>query len=186
MNELYAEIDRLRAALQAERELREKGCYQEDGIPCPNIAENETLRERAEYEARRAEKGWNLHQKCHDIMEHKITELEAALKRETNEYIEASHTLAIERDEWKERAERAEADVKKWIKIAGENQKSANKCEADNAALRKRVEELKELIDGATDAVECFGDSDNDAQMYWREMWLKKAKQAIKETGGER
>ena len=44
--------------------------------------------------------------------------------------------------EW-EKVERAEADVKKWIKIAGENQKSANKCEADNVALRKRAEKAE-------------------------------------------
>lgn len=51
------------------------------------------------------------------------------------------------------------------------------------AALKAENEGLRELIDGATEAVECFGDSDSDAQMYWRETWLKKAKQALTEAG---
>jgi chromosome segregation ATPase len=38
------------------------------------------------------------------------TELEAALKRETNEYIEASHTLIIERDEAREQVKKLEAE----------------------------------------------------------------------------
>ena len=53
--------------------------------------------------------------------------------------------------------------------------------EYDNDLIRanKRIKELEELVDGATEAVEIF-QAGGDAAQYWKEMWLKKAKEALK------
>jgi hypothetical protein len=56
-NVLYAEIDRL-------------------------LARVKELEEELDYERSRAVKAWELHQKCHDVMEPEIEELEAALTEE--------------------------------------------------------------------------------------------------------
>lgn len=60
--------------------------------------------------------------------------------------------------------------------------------EAERADDRAKIEELKkenrrlrELVDGATVAVELFKDT-APAQKKWREEWLNKAREALKEA----
>lgn len=54
----------------------------------------------------------------------------------------------------------------------------AIRCEFE--AMAKRIKELECLVDGAMEVVELFGDT--DAQIYWREMWLKKARKLFNEA----
>ena len=72
--------------------------------------------------------------------------------------------------------------------IARIEDRVSEEYEAERADDRAKIEELKkenrrlrELVDGATVAVELFKDT-APAQKKWREEWLNKAREALKEA----
>lgn len=72
--------------------------------------------------------------------------------------------------------------------IARLEDRVSEEYEAERADDRAKIEELKkenrrlrELVDGATVAVELFKDT-APAQKKWREEWLNKAREALKEA----
>ena len=51
------------------------------------------------------------------------------------------------------------------------------------ARLKSENAALRELIDGVEDVVESFGKT--DAQIYWREMWLKRVRKLKEAEQGQ-
>lgn len=63
-------------------------------------------------------------------------ELRAALKRETNEYIEAAHTLLVERDE-----------LKAEIKLLKQRQTVVTSLIRENERMEREIERLRNALD---------------------------------------
>ncbi len=70
-----------------------------------------------------------------------------------------------------------------WSKNFWGLDKNYDELQKENDTLTTRIKELETLIDGAMAVVELFGET--DAQIYWREMWLKKARKEVAEGGVE-
>jgi len=68
-----------------------------------------------------------------DRLKAENAELRAALKRETNEYIEAAHTLLVERDE-----------LKAEIKLLKQRQTVVTSLIRENERMEREIERLKE------------------------------------------
>ena len=97
---------------------------------------------------------------------------------------------------WTKRIEELAAENKRLValndtfpqEIARLEDRVSEEYEAERADDRAKIEELKkenrrlrELVDGATVAVELFKDT-APAQKKWREEWLNKAREALKEA----
>ena len=70
-----------------------------------------------------------------------------------------------------------------WDKPIGE---LANVIDGKDKAIAekdKEIERLKSLVDGAMEIVEISGKT--DAQINWREAWLKNAREILKEDSDE-
>jgi archaellum component FlaC len=99
-------------------------------------------------------------------------------------------------NEWTKKIEELEAENKRLValndtfppEIARLEDRVSAEYEAERADDSAKIEELKkenkrlrELVDGATVAVELFKDT-APAQKKWREEWLNKAREALKEA----
>ena len=70
-----------------------------------------------------------------------------------------------------------------WDKPIGELANVIDEKDKVIAEKDKEIERLKSLVDGAMEIVEISGKT--DAQINWREAWLKNAREILKEDSDE-
>ena len=107
-----------------------------------------------------------------------VAEMHDALIAEFNEMRAENKRLAALNDMFPQEIARLED------RVSAEYEAERTDDRAKIEELKKENRRLRELVDGATVAVELFKDT-APAQKKWREEWLNKAREALKEASHE-